>query len=184
MKFIALPLTFSVLLLLAPRVHGGETDVQTLPFTRGVERFDGSARHDPDVGHDGKGALRLAADFTMSRHGKVSCTRYLRLKRPVREVVFQVRSTTANRLDVRWVDATAQKHLQHVRFRADGKWHPIRVTQFAGDETWHGAADGTFYMPPRRLRFILKEDHVVAGQEAEVWVDDLRIVQEPEADGG
>ncbi|MBI3856163.1 MAG: hypothetical protein HY293_10790, partial [Planctomycetes bacterium] len=143
----------------------------------------GSQAYDPAVGHEGKGSLRLAGDFT-GGGAYVSTGRPLPPGRDVKEVRFWLKSDRAVMLGIRIGDSTDQCHQHPVQLASTKDWQEVVLTfeKLAGKEHWGGANDGKWHGPAKSFYLCVSTTTFAGSKAGEIWIDDVEAILNVESD--
>lgn len=131
----------------------GPVDLAT--FDADLDDFDSdSCERRTDAPAEGAGYARLsnkAEDFveTVRRPG---------LQHDFLQFSFRVRSRGAQRIGVRFQDATGQEFMTRYPVSPDNQWNQIVIRRFGeGEQSWGGADDKKWHAPCKAIAFVLEE---------------------------
>lgn len=134
----------------------------------------GALVHDPDVGHAGKGSLRLKADFTAGG-SYVSGGRNLPPRSDLKELRFWLRGDVVTNLGIRVEDSSGQVHQKPVPLTGTRDWQEVIVSfeKVAGGDHWGGANDGKWHGPVKAFQICPNVASFARAKSGEIWLDDL-----------
>jgi hypothetical protein len=120
-------------------------------------------------------AAQLSGDFNVGGQ-------YVSMKRgigslDIQQLSLSVKTEDLGKLRLRLIDNTGQVHQQRLALQADGQWHAITVSTFAGGEGYEhfsGANDGIWHAPAREMAFILERSDLLNGKkQGEILIDNV-----------
>jgi hypothetical protein len=134
----------------------------------------GGVVHDPAVGHDQKGSLKLSADFT-GGGAYVSTGRNLPAGADVREVRFWVKAENPAHIGIRVGDGSDQCLQKPMTLAATRDWQEVVLTfeKFNGAEHWGGANDGKLHTPVKNFHICISVSTFGGAKSGDVWIDDV-----------
>jgi hypothetical protein len=137
----------------------------------------GGQSHDPSSGRDGKGCLKLSADFTAGG-SYVSTGRTLPVGSDFKELRFWFKSDTAVHLGIRVGDGTDQCHQRPLSLQSTREWQEVVLNfeQIAGRESWGGANDRKWHGPAKYVAICVSITTFGGAKSGEVWIDDVEGV--------
>ncbi len=137
----------------------------------------GEQTHDAAVGRDGKGALKIAADFT-SGGSYVSSAKTIPAGSDFKEVRLWLKSDNAVHIGIRVGDGTDQCHQMPIMIKATKEWQEVVLTfeKLAGRESWGGAADRKWHGPAKWFAICVSKTTFSGKPAGEVWIDDVEGV--------
>jgi len=136
----------------------------------------GSLEWDKSTAYDGKGCLRLDADF--SRGGA-----YVGLWKVMpdfkgqylKEIRLWMKSNGVVDVGVRILDETGQCHQKkNVSLAKTDKWQQVilRISDLVGEESWGGANDRKWHGPAKAFGLNIGSDSLSGGSKGALWLDD------------
>jgi hypothetical protein len=137
----------------------------------------GSQAYDATVGRDGKGSLKVSADFT-GGGAYVSSARTLPPGTDAKEVRIWVKSDNAVHLGVRIGDSSDQCHQHPLSLKSTKDWQEVVVNfeKLVGREHWGGANDGKLHGPVKWVAFCFSKTTFSGSPAGDVWIDDVEAV--------
>jgi len=137
----------------------------------------GSQTHDPAVGRDGKGSLKVSADFS-GGGAYVSTALTLPSGTDAREVRFWLRTEGTSGIGIRIGDSSDQCHQTHLKLAPTKDWQEIVLTfeKLVGGEHWGGAKDGKLHGPVKWFAVCVGKGTFGSATSGELWIDDVEAV--------
>lgn len=137
----------------------------------------GGETHDGTVGRDGKGSLKISADFS-GGGAYVSAGRQLPPGTDARELRLWVKSDTAGHIGVRIGDSSDQCHQAPVALAKTKEWQEVVLNfeKLAGREHWGGANDGKLHGPVKWFHLCVSKTTFGGAPSGELWIDDVEAV--------
>jgi hypothetical protein len=134
----------------------------------------GAMVHDPVVGHDQKGSLKLSIDVTAGGH-YVSAGRNFPAGTDIRELRFWLKSENAVELGIRVGDSGDQCFQKAHPLAATKEWQEVVLTfeKFNGVEHWGGANDGKIHGPVKGIAIVISTRSFGGAKTGEIWIDDV-----------
>lgn len=158
-------------------------DIQGWGFHPGTEfpGAKGSQSHDGAVGRDGKGSLKVVADFS-GGGAYVSTGRNLPPGCNPREVRFWIKSDTLVAMGVRIGDSSDQCHQSPLALKGTKDWQEVVLNfeKLVGREHWGGANDGKLHGPVKSFYLTFGRNVFGGATGGEVWIDDVEAVLDAE----
>jgi hypothetical protein len=137
----------------------------------------GSQTFDAGVGRDGKGSLKISADFT-GGGAYVSGGRMLPPGTNAKEIRLWLKSDAVVHVGVRIGDSSDQCHQHPVALAPTKDWQEVVLNfeKLAGREHWGGANDGKLHGPVRWFHLCLGTTSFGSAKSGEIWIDDVEAV--------
>lgn len=137
----------------------------------------GSQSYDSTVGRDGKGSLKVSADFT-GGGAYVSTARTLPPGTDAKEVRFWIRTDSVGQFGVRVGDSADQCHQHPLPLKPTKEWQEIVLNfeKLVGREHWGGPNDGKLHGPVKWFALCFSKATFGGGGAGEVWIDDVEAV--------
>jgi hypothetical protein len=137
----------------------------------------GSQAYDSTVGRDGKGSLKISADFS-GGGAYVSSGRPLPPGTDAKEVRFWLRSDVAVAIGVRVGDSSDQCHQHPLSLAHTKEWQEVVLNfeKLAGREHWGGPNDGKLHGPVKWFHICFSKQTFAGGSTGEIWIDDVEAV--------
>ena len=137
----------------------------------------GGETHDAGIGRDGKGSLKLSADFT-GGGAYVSVGRQLPAGTDAREIRLWVKSDALVQLGIRIGDSSNQCHQAPIAITKTKEWQEVVLNfeKLAGREHWGGANDGKLHGPVTWFHMCVSKATFGGASSGEVWIDDVEAV--------
>jgi hypothetical protein len=134
----------------------------------------GSMVLDPTVAHEGKGSMKLQADFS-GGGAYIGGWRDLPPGRDLKEVHLWVKSSTVLRIMVRMGDGTEQCHQKDLPLVPTKEWQEVvlKFADLAGGQHWGGANDGKLHGPVKAFGIHLTAGSFAGTKTGELWIDDV-----------
>jgi len=142
----------------------------------------GAMVHDPSVGHDQKGSLKLNIDVTGGGH-YVSAARNFPAGADIREIRFWLKSENAVHLGIRLGDGSDQCFQKPHTLPPTKEWQEVVLTfeKFNGVEHWGGANDGKLHYPCKWLAICISTTSFGGAKTGEILIDDMEGILNSDA---
>lgn len=137
----------------------------------------GGQSYDTAAGRDGKGSLKISADFS-GGGAYVSTARTLPSGTDAKEVRFWIRTDSAGSFGVRIGDSADQCHQHPLPLKPTKEWQEIVLNfeKLVGREHWGGANDGKLHGPVKWFALCFSKATFGGSGSGEVWIDDVEAI--------